>query len=215
MIEPSDLIELKRRNPDHLVMCYVNSTAEIKALSDVCCTSSNAVKIASRLADGRGIIFVPDKYLGSFVQERTGRSMILWNGFCPTHARIEPSMILDARAAHPDAAVMIHPEAPPQCRQLCDQILSTGGMCDFVKSSDKREFVVATENGILHTLARQNPSKRFFTVSDHITCPNMKLGSALSVKRALSGEGGEVIAVAPEIAKKARVALERMLELSA
>ncbi len=213
MIEAHELRELKERHPDHLVMCYVNSTAEIKALSDVCCTSSNAEQIARKLPAGRGIIFVPDRHLGSWVEERTGRTMVLWNGLCPTHLRIRPDMILAAREAHPGAELLIHPEAPRECRALADAVLSTGGMCRHVAASDKQEFIIATEIGLLHTLEKHNPSKRFFPVSDEIVCPNMKRGSLLSIKRALLGDGGEVIAVEKGIASKALRALERMLEL--
>lgn len=214
MITAADLAELKKEHPSHAVLCYVNSPAEVKALSDVCVTSSNAVAIASQIPAGRGIIFVPDKYLGDFVTERTGRDMVLWNGFCPTHARITPAMVAKARAAHPDAIVMIHPEAPRESRKLADAVLSTGGMCSFVKSSTAGEFIAATEVGILHTLRRQNPLKKFFPVSDIITCPNMRKGSLESVLRALEGTGGEVIKVPYDIARKAESSLRKMLEMS-
>ena len=213
MIQAHELRELKARHPDHLVMCYVNSTAEIKALSDVCCTSSNAEHIARKLPAGRGIIFVPDRHLGSWVQERTGRTMVLWNGLCPTHLRIRPDMILAARQSHPGAELLIHPEAPHECRVLADAVLSTGGMCRHVAASEKQDFIIATETGILHTLRRQNPGKRFFAVSDQVVCPNMKRGSLLSIRNALRGTGGEVITVEKGIAAKALRALERMLEL--
>ena len=213
MITAEELLELKARHPDHLVMCYVNSTAEIKALSDVCCTSSNAEKIARKLPPGRGIIFVPDRHLGSWVQERTGREMVLWDGFCPTHLRIEPGMIVEARKAHPDAEVLIHPEATHECRALADAVLSTGGMCTHVAESSRSEFIIATETGILHTLEKNNPGKHFHAVSDGVVCPNMKRTSLLSVKHALMGVAGERITVEKEIAAKALGALEKMLEL--
>ena len=213
MITADDLAELKAKYPSHLVMCYVNSTAEVKALSDVCCTSSNALAIARKLPADRGIIFVPDKYLGGYVADLSGRELVLWNGFCPTHARITPAMIEAARRAHPSALVMIHPEAPRESRLLADEVFSTGGMCSFVKTSPKSEFIVATEIGILHTLKRRNPAKRFYPVADVVTCPNMRKGSLDAIVAALKGSGGEVITVAPEIADKARRALEKMLEL--
>jgi quinolinate synthase len=214
MITPDELLELKERHPDCLVMCYVNSTAEIKALSDVCCTSSNALKIARELPPDRGIIFVPDRYLGSWVQEKTGREMVLWDGFCPTHLRIEPEMITAARKEHPDADVLIHPEAPHECRVLSDAVLSTGGMCSHVATSEKQAFIIATETGLIHTLRKNNPGKEFHAVSDKVICPNMKRGSLLSVKKTLEGTGGETVAVEKEIAAKALRSLERMLELS-
>jgi quinolinate synthase len=214
MITPSDLIRLKARNPGHIVVCYVNSTAEIKALSDICCTSSNAVAIVEKLPVDKGVIFVPDKHLGSFVEEKTGRSMVLWNGFCPTHAKIRPDLVLEARAAHPRAIVMMHPEAPRESRRLADQVLSTGGMCLFVKNDAHEEFIIATENGILHTLKRQNPGKHFFPLQADITCPNMKKTTLDLVAGSLEGSAGKKVTVAPAIAEKARHALVRMLEMS-
>jgi quinolinate synthase len=214
MITARDLVALKERYPGHAVLCYVNSTAEVKALCDVCVTSSNAVTIAEKIEPGRGILFVPDKYLGDFVMEKTGREVISWNGFCPTHARITPAMVEQARRAHPRAAVLIHPEAPRESRTLADQALSTGGMCAFVKKSAATEFVIATEIGILHTLRKQNPAKHFYPVSDAVTCPNMRKGTLDAVKMALEGTGGERITVAPEIADRAAIALRRMLELT-
>lgn len=213
MITVPELRKLKAQYPDHLVLCYVNSTAEIKALSDICCTSSNAEKIVRQLPAHQGILFVPDRHLGSWIQERTGRQMILWNGCCPTHLRILPEMILEARQAHPEAEVLIHPEATNACRILADAVLSTGGMCSHVAASEKKEFIIATEIGILHTLRTHNPAKRFFAVSEEIVCPNMKLGSLLSIKQALLGVGGERIFVEKEIAAQAHRSLERMLEL--
>jgi quinolinate synthase len=214
MITAQDLQNLKAQHPNHLVMCYVNSTAEIKALSDVCCTSANAEMIARQLPVDRGIIFVPDRYLGSWVQERTGRDMVLWDGLCPTHLRILPEKIVAARKAHLEADLLIHPEAPHECRVLADAVLSTGGMCNYAASSPKKEFIIATETGILHTLKKNNPDKEFFPVSKDILCPNMKRGSLLSVKNAILGIGGERITVDKEIALKAYRSLEKMLEFS-
>jgi quinolinate synthase len=214
MITPKDLQRLKAQHPKHLVMCYVNSTAEIKALSDVCCTSANAEMIARQLPADRGIIFVPDRYLGSWVQEKTGRDMVLWDGLCPTHLRILPEKMLFARNLHPGADVLIHPEAPHECRVLADAVLSTGGMCRYVAESPKNEFIIATETGILHTLKKNNPDKEFYPVSKDILCPNMKRGSLRSVKNALQGIGGERITVNLEIARKAYRSLQKMLELA-
>ena len=214
MIRPSDLVSLKARNPGHIVVCYVNSTAEIKALSDVCCTSSNALAIVENLPIDKGIIFVPDKHLGSYVEEKTGRAMVLWNGFCPTHAKITPELVLKARTAHPRAIVLMHPEAPRVSRALADQVLSTGGMCSFAKKDIHEEFIIATESGILHTLEIQNPEKHFFPVADGLTCPNMKKTTLDLVLRSLEGSAGKKVVVAPAIAEKARHALVRMMEMS-
>lgn len=213
MIAAPQLRRLKTRYPDHLVVCYVNSTAEIKALSDVCVTSANAVEIVRRLPPERGILFVPDRHLGDWIREQTGRDMVLWNGLCPTHLRIRPDMIRAAREAHPGAEVLIHPEAARECRALADAVLSTGGMLRRAAGSGAGEFIIATETGILHTLRKHNPGKRFYPVSEEVVCPNMKRGSLLSVRRALDGTGGERITVPPEVALGALRALERMLEL--
>jgi quinolinate synthase len=215
MITTEELLEVKQKYPDYLVMCYVNSTADIKALSDVCVTSSNAVKIAKALPSDKGIIFVPDMHLGSYVQLQTGRKMYLWEGFCPTHLRITTDMLKDARIKYPNAIIMIHPEADHTCRVLADKILSTGEMCSFVKSSSNKEFVVATELGLLHTLRKANPDKTFYPIDDSISCPNMKQGNVLNIKKALEGTEGEVIKVPKAIADKAYHSLRKMLELAA
>lgn len=214
MILPEELVALKKEHPDYLVMCYVNSTAEIKALSDVCCTSSNAVKIARKLPADRGIIFVPDQHLGSFVEEQTARTMVMWDGFCPTHMRIKPELLTRAREAHPDAKLLIHPEAEHACRVMADAVLSTGGMLEYVKQSSDTSFIIATENGLIHTLKKNNPQKRFFEVSDEVICPNMKRGTLASLHAALAGTGGETVVVDPAVAEKALASLEKMLELS-
>ena len=214
MITADELRALRREHPDHVVICYVNSTAEIKALSDICCTSSNALKIVRQIPRDRGIIFVPDKHLGGYVQETSGHEMVLWDGFCPTHVRIIPDMIRAARAVHPGAAVLIHPEAPRVSRDLADQVLSTGGMCDFVKKDRGQEYIIATEVGIIHTLEKQNPEKRFFPVTDAALCPNMKKTSLELVEGALKGTSGMIVNVPVDIADKARKSLTRMMEMS-
>jgi len=214
MIDKESLLELKSEHPDHLVVCYVNSPAEVKALSDVCVTSSNAVTIVSKLPADRGIIFVPDKYLGSYVSSQCGREMVLWPGFCPTHARITPEMVTESRRAHPGAVVMMHPEAPPESRERADAILSTGRMCTFARDNPAREFIAATETGLVHTLRKQNPDKRFYPLSDRIVCPNMKKCSLQQVADALEGKSGRSIEVPGEVAGKALGALRKMLDMS-
>lgn len=215
MITPDELIAVKRQYPGHIVICYVNSTADIKALSDICCTSSNALKIVKQIPKEQGIIFVPDKHLGGYVQEKSGREMVLWDGFCPTHVRITPDMIASARALHPFAAVLIHPEAPKASRDRADHVFSTGGMCDFVKKDSGQEYIIATETGIIHTLEKQNPEKRFFPVSDIALCPNMKKITLEKVLASLEGNGGTVVAVPENVAEMAGKSLTRMLEMSA
>ncbi|MFP4417250.1 MAG: quinolinate synthase NadA [Chitinivibrionales bacterium] len=214
MITADELREFKAQYPDYLVMCYVNSTAEIKALSDICCTSSNALKIVRQIPKDRGILFVPDKHLGSWVQEQTGHTMVMWNGFCPTHVRIRPETIAEMKKKHPAAPVLIHPESEKECRDMADAVLSTGGMCEYVKESDKQEFIIATEIGITHTLKKQNPGKQFYPVDAVVVCPNMKKGSLDSTVKALEGVSGQVVKVPDDIAWKAKASLVKMLEMS-
>ncbi len=214
MIEADDLIALKRKYPGHIVICYVNSTAEIKALSDICCTSSNALKIVNQIPKEQGIIFIPDKHLGSWVEQESGREMVLWDGFCPTHVRITPDMIVAAKNEHPHASVLIHPEAPKASRAHADKVFSTGGMCDFVKTDPGNEYIIATETGILHTLQKQNPLKKFFPATDIAVCPNMKKTTLEKIADALEGFGGLRVSVDPGVAEKAKKSLLRMLEMS-
>jgi quinolinate synthase len=215
MISAEELAELREQHQGYLVLCYVNSTAEVKALSDICVTSSNALAIVKQIPEEQGLIFVPDRHLGSWIQERTGREMVLWDGLCPTHVRIRPDMIADAKLKHPMAPVLIHPEAPRECRDMSDAVLSTGQMCAYVKEVDDTEFIIATEEGIIHTLHKQNPGKVFYPAGAEIVCPNMKKGSLQSTLHALEGSGGVVVTVDTAIAEKAIGSLRRMLEMSA
>jgi len=212
MITAEQLTQFKGEHPDALVVCYVNSTAEVKALSDYCCTSSNAVKLVSHLPADREIIFVPDQHLGAFVQERSGRKMILWPGFCPTHVRMSAEQITEARSAHPGAVVLAHPECGPAVRAVADQLLSTSQMIAFAGKSPATQFIIATEEGLLHSLRKKYPHKAFYPVSDKAICPNMKKITLEKLLWSLE-DMQTVIAVPPVIAQKARRALDRMLEV--
>ena len=174
MITAEQLRELKRKHPVRLVVCYVNSSAEVKAESDYCCTSANAVEVVESLPKGSEIIFVPDQHLGRFVVEKTGREMILWPGYCSTHAFITAEDIKKAREAHPGAIVMAHPECTEPVKEVSDKLLSTGQMLKFAKQSDAKQFILATETGIIHTLKKENPGKEFYPASSRAVCPNMK-----------------------------------------
>jgi quinolinate synthase len=210
MINAQQLQELKNEHPDALVVCYVNSTAEVKALSDYCCTSGNALELVNSLPADREVIFVPDKNLGGFIVERTGREMVLWPGYCATHMRILASDIVNAREEHPDAWVLAHPECTPDVRALADQLLSTGQMLQFAKTSGVNEFVIATENGIIHSLQKQNPDKRFYPVTEKAVCPNMKKISLEKVAWALEDMQYQITVPEP-ICTEARRSLDRML----
>jgi len=212
MIDAKQLAELKKRRPAALVVCYVNTTAEVKALSDYCCTSSNALQLVRSLPADREIIFVPDRNLGQYIVDRTGREMILWPGYCLTHARITAEDVAKARATYPDAVVMSHPECNSEVRACSDELLSTGQMLKFAAGSARRRFIVVTEIGIIHSLKKANPGKEFIPVSDRAVCPNMKKITLEKVLWSLQDMQYRVT-VPEDIRVRARLALDRMLEV--
>lgn len=214
MITADELKALKAKHPGAAALCYVNTTAEVKAECDLCCTSANAVQMVQEaLADRDEIIFVPDRHLGDFVMEKTGKEMILWQGFCPTHAKILPEQILEQKQLHPQAVVVSHPECPREVRHLSDQVLSTEGMCRFVKRSDVQEVIVATELGIIHRMQKENPGKLFHPVSEHAVCPNMKRINLEKVLWALEDMTHRV-EVPHDVMIRARASIDRMLMYS-
>ncbi|OHB60731.1 MAG: quinolinate synthase [Planctomycetes bacterium GWF2_42_9] len=210
MIDEKQLAELKDKNPGAVVVCYVNSSAEVKAISDYCCTSANAVDVVKSIDADKKIIFVPDKNLGQVVKERTGRDMVLWPGYCPTHHFARADDLTKIKELHPSAEVLAHPECPKEIRDCANLLLSTGQMLKYVKTSDKNEFIIATEVGIIHSLKKQNPEKVFYTASERFVCPNMKKITLEKVLFALE-DNKYVIRVPDETAAKARKALERMV----
>ncbi len=212
MLTGDQLREFKAKHPGAKVVCYVNSTAEVKAESDCCCTSGNAVEIIRHYANDE-ILFVPDQHLGSVVEELLGRKLILWPGYCPTHARISPREILDLKAAHPQALAIAHPECPKPVRVVSDHILSTGQMCKFVRENPAMEFIVATEEGLIYRLRKDNPQKTFYRVSPFAVCPNMKRITLEKVYFALR-DMKTAIRVEEPIASLARRSIEQMLAWS-
>ncbi len=174
MITADQLRERKAEHPGAVVITYVNSSAAIKAESDLCCTSSNAMAVVSSVPANQEIIFVPDTHLGHYIQKELGREMIIWDGYCPTHSRIREVDILREKEDHPNAFVMAHPECPQNIRNLADELLSTGQMCTVAAESPHKEFIVATEMGLLYRLRNENPDKKLYSVSDRAVCPNMK-----------------------------------------
>lgn len=214
MIDADQLRALKAEHPGAKVLCYVNTSAAVKAECDLCCTSANAVRMVREgLREAAEIIFVPDKYLADYVSAQTGRSFIVWPGFCPTHARILPENVREEKALHPEAVVIAHPECPPELRQLADCVTSTEGMCRYVRESTAREIIVATERGILHRLRKENPGKIFYPASRFALCMNMKLIQQEKILWALEDMGHEIV-VPPEVAEKARAGIQRMLDFS-
>jgi quinolinate synthase len=212
MITAGQLRELKQKHPDALVVCYVNSSAEVKAESDYCCTSANAVEIVESLPQDAEIIFVPDQHLGQFVSEKTGRKMILWPGYCITHAAITEDDVKNARKTHPDAIVMAHPECTEPVKAVSDKILSTGQMLKFAKKSEAKRFIVATETGIIHTLKKENPDKEFFAASSRAVCPNMKRITLEKILWSLEDMHYK-ITVPEEIRTRAKNSLDRMVAI--
>jgi quinolinate synthase len=212
MITAEQLLELKGKHPDALVVCYVNSPAEVKAESDYCCTSANAVEVVQSLPIDKEIIFVPDQHLGSFVNTKTGRDLILWPGYCPTHVVITENDINKAKAQYPDAIVMTHPECSEPVKEISDQILSTGQMLKFAAKSDAKQFIIATENGIIHTLKKNRPDAEFIPASERGICPNMKKITLDKVIASLEDMKYQIDV--PEVIRhKAKKSLERMVEI--
>jgi quinolinate synthase len=212
MITAEDLQELKTRHSKAVVVGYVNTSARVKAELDICCTSTNAVEVVNHLKDKEEIIFVPDKYLSDFVSRRTGRRLISWDGYCPTHVKILPEDIIKQVRLHPQAKVMVHPECIPEVIDLADVALSTGKMCKFAKEANVAEFIVGTEVGIIYRLSKENPFRRFYPATELAICPNMKRITLEKILWSLE-ELREEVRVPHDIRKKAKKAIERMLEI--
>jgi len=212
MITAEQLRTLKLQHSDALVVCYVNSSAEVKAESDYCCTSSNAVEVVRTLSQNKEIIFVPDQHLGRFVVERTGREMVLWPGYCTTHVLITEADVIAAKQKYPDAAVLAHPECNESVKQLADELLSTGQMLSLAANSNKKQFIIATENGIIHALKKVNPNAEFIEATNRAICPNMKKITLEKVLFSLEDMEYKVTVGEP-IREKAKRALERMVAI--
>jgi len=212
MLSAPQLAEWKGQYPGRPVVTYINSIAAVKAESDICCTSSNAVEIVnSRESDE--ILFGPDMNLGAYVQSKTRKSLILWRGYCATHAWVREEEIVKAKREHPRAEVIAHPECSAEVLRHADHVCSTSGMFSVAKKSPAREFIIVTEAGILHRLKKENPGKAFHLASPRLFCPNMKLTTLASVVQVLDTMEHKV-QVDEEIRQRAARALERMLEAS-
>lgn len=211
MVDAEGLRAYKKRVPGIKVVCYVNSSAEVKAESDICCTSANAVKVVQSL-QSQDILFIPDGNLGRYVAQILGRTLQLWPGYCETHDRLTKNDILKAREEHPLAKVIVHPECREDVCQEADYIGSTAGLIAYAQKCEKQEFIVGTESGILHRIRQVCPDKKFYLASDRLVCPNMKLTSLVKVRDALITLTPR-ITVKEEIRVKAKEALDRMLAL--
>ncbi|MHC5055120.1 MAG: quinolinate synthase NadA [Planctomycetota bacterium] len=213
MVSAKGLKGYLAEHPKAYVVSYVNTTAEVKAMSDICCTSANAVKVVESVPAGREIVFLPDRNLGHWIIRKTGREMTLWEGFCPTHARILPEFIEDARAAHPEAELCVHPECAPAVVDMADFVGSTSQILRHCAASERKSFIIGTEIGILHTLGKLAPGKEFFPATKIADCPNMKLITMEKVFWALR-DLEDRVEVPPDVAAKARGALERMVAIT-
>ncbi len=211
MISAEELRLAKARTPDAAVVCYVNTTAEVKAESDICCTSSNAVNVVNSVEQDR-VIFVPDRNLGRYAARFTKKEVLPWEGFCIVHDQITPAHVATARQAHPGAVLLVHPECRPEVIDLADHVASTSGIIHQVCTSPEQDFIIGTEVGILHRLEKECPEKRCYPLSQAAVCRNMKQTNLKKIRDALQTLRPR-ITVPDEIADRARRAIERMLTL--
>lgn len=203
----------KKAHPEYVVVTYINTTAELKTVSDICVTSSSAVNIISKLTE-KDILFIPDCNLGAYVAEKCPEKNIkLWHGGCPVHAAINDYEAKAAKEAHPDAQVLVHPECTPEVVAYADFAGSTSEIMDFAKKSDHKEFIIGTELSILEHLQFACPDKKFYPLSKNLVCRNMKLTTLMDVLACVKGEGGEVIEIDDKIAADAKRSIARMIEL--
>lgn len=214
MISLDQLREFKSKYPKMPTVCYINSTAEVKSECDICCTSSNAIKIVDSLK-AKEILFLPDTYLGKWVESQLGNTKVnTYTGFCPTHVQIRPNDVTEARAKYPEALVLAHPECHQSVVALADYVGSTTGIMKFAAQSDKKQFIIATEKGVVDRLKKDYPEKEFILIKDSVICPNMKWHTLTDIYNALDKEEHE-ITVDKEIVSKALKCIDRMLEVSA
>lgn len=210
MISPEALRDFKAKHPGAAVVAYINTSAAVKAESDICVTSANAAAVINSL-EADQVIFVPDGNLAHFVARRTEKEIIPWHGYCVTHHRVFPEDVIRARRAHPEAAVIVHPECRPEVVELADEVLGTGGMIRFVRETKARQVIVGTEMGMLHRLRKERPDLEYFLLSSGLVCPNMKYTTLEKVVSSLENMENR-ITVQPEIRERANRALQRMLE---
>jgi len=195
-----------------VVISYVNTTAEVKAESDICCTSANVIQVANSVDPSHQIFMTPDKNLAQYAIEHTNRNIVYWEGFCPVHNNLTVAQIRETKAAHPEALFLAHPECPPEALALADEVKSTSGMIAYAGNSERREFIIGTEIGILHPLSKSNPEKSFFPADPGMICSDMKKIGLREILRALENLQPEV-KVPKKIREKAKGAVDRMLAI--
>jgi len=211
MITDSELIEWKKRYPGRRAVCYVNTTAEVKAECDICCTSSNALKVVNSV-DGDEVLFAPDKNLAAYVGRFTEKKIIPWDGYCYVHHRILVRDLKEKKRLYPEAEVWAHPECRPEVIDMSDKVLSTGKMIIEARKTEKKEIIVATESGIIYRMKKENPDKNFYPAKDMALCTNMKKINLMKVLRSLE-EMIYRIEVPRVISQRARGAIQRMIEI--
>jgi quinolinate synthase len=209
MVTPEDVLAMRKKYPNAKVVSYVNTNADVKAVSDVCCTSANAVEVVKNI-NADEIIFVPDKNLGSYVKRFVDKKIILWKGFCYVHDRISKEEILSSKKKYPEALLLVHPECRPEVADIADEVLSTSGMIKFAKKSSSQSFLIGTEEGILYRLKKENPGKEFYNIGIPRICSDMKLIRQKDVYFALEEEKHE-ITLSADLINSSRKALEEML----
>ena len=209
---PSEKVKEKlKESPEAVIISYVNSFAAVKALSDYCCTSANAVQVVQAISNKKDILFIPDQNLANFTAQRTKRKIIPWAGFCPVHNLLTKEEVIKAKKLHPQALLLVHPECRPEVCNLADYIGSTKGIINFVSNNSAKEYIIGTEIGIFHPLKKSNPDKEFFAASEKMICRDMKLINLEKVLRSLQILEPQ-ITVPEDIRKKSLKALNRMLE---
>jgi len=213
MIDADGLKSLQAKHFDAVTMCYVNTSAAVKALCDYCCTSANALKMAQHiLLENKDIIFVPDQYLAQNVAAQVKHDFITWEGYCPIHAGISPENIMQAKSIHPQAKVIVHPECKPTVTALADVVTSTEGMSKYIKDSSQKEFIIGTEIGIIHRMKKENPDKIFYPAKETVICSDMKRINMEKVLWSLENLSYE-ITLPQNILDKARLSIDKMLQI--
>jgi quinolinate synthase len=214
MITAKALSEIRQKKPDVVVISYVNTTADVKAQTDICCTSANVIQVVNSVDPAREIFMTPDKNLAQYAQKNSGRKISYWDGYCPIHNSLTPGQVMKVKKAHPEAVFIAHPECPPDVLDLADVIKSTSGMLAFVSESDKKEFIIGTEIGIIYPMSKANPGKLLIPADPDMICREMKKIALTDIIRALNEMQPEV-KVPEEIRIKAKGAVDRMLAIPA
>lgn len=212
MVTAEALREKKRQYPQAVVVSYVNTSAEVKAESDICCTSANAIKVIQSIPEDRPILFVPDRNLGKWIQSQTGREMIFWEGCCPVHDELTIQQIKEQQHLHPDALLVVHPECPPEITSTADAVRSTSGMLKYIQESPARDFIVGTEEGFLYTLEKNTSGKHFHLARTDFICQDMKYITLEKLAKSMDEEK-ELVEIPAEIRERAYQSLDRMLQL--